>query len=443
MASKKIFVLDTNVILNNANSIFHYPNSEIIIPLCVINKLDDFKKLLNSIGRHARLFLEKIEEFQKQADLSKGISLENKTSLRIYTPNKNYQKLPSYFDTSKTSTQVLTACLLLKEETQKPVLVSNDVNLRIRAKIFGIESIPFDNKNIEIEELYEPIEKIELTNAHWQELKVSEAVNICPQNAFENKYYLAQSDPQKNNSGQNNGEQNCLLRFWGKWKKLKKVKNYPHIWNINPRNFEQKAAIDLLLDPKIKIVFLAGKAGTGKTLLALASAIEQLVQLNLYSKILVARPFVPMGRDMGYLPGDIMEKITPWMQPLIDSLEFIASYNNQNRKFDYQKMIDKKLIELEALTYIRGRSIPNRFILIDEAQNLTPHEIKTIITRVGENSKIVLTGDPYQIDNPFVDTYSNGLSYVMEKMKNSALAGYVFLVKGERSELAELASNLL
>ena len=150
-----------------------------------------------------------------------------------------------------------------------------------------------------------------------------------------------------------------------------------------------------------------------------------------------------MGRDMGYLPGDIIEKITPWMQPLVDSLEFIASYNNQNKKFNYQKMIDKKLIELEALTYIRGRSIPNRFILIDEAQNLTPHEIKTIITRVGENSKIVLTGDPYQIDNPFVDTYSNGLSYVMEKMKNSALAGYVFLVKGERSELAELASNLL
>ena len=435
--AQKIFVLDTNVILNNANSIFHYPNAEIIIPLCVINKLDDFKKLLNSVGRHARLFLEKIEEFQKQVDLSKGIALENKTSLRIYAPNKTYQKLPSYFNTSKTSTQVLTACLLLKEENQKPILVSNDVNLRIRAKIFGIESIAFDNKNIEIESLYEAIEKIELSDAQWKELEISDAVNICPQKAFENKYYLAQS------SSQENSKKNCLLRFWGKWKKLQKVTDHLHIWNIKPRNFEQKAAIDLLLDPKIKIVFLAGKAGTGKTLLALASAIEQLVQLNLYSKILVARPFVPMGRDMGYLPGDIIEKITPWMQPLVDSLEFIASYNNQNKKFNYQKMIDKKLIELEALTYIRGRSIPNRFILIDEAQNLTPHEIKTIITRVGENSKIVLTGDPYQIDNPFVDTYSNGLSYVMEKMKNSALAGYVFLVKGERSELAELASNLL
>ena len=185
--AQKIFVLDTNVILNNANSIFHYPNAEIIIPLCVINKLDDFKKLLNSVGRHARLFLEKIEEFQKQVDLSKGISLENKTSLRIYAPNKTYQKLPSYFDTSKTSTQVLTACLLLKEENQKPILVSNDVNLRIRAKIFGIESIAFDNKNIEIESLYEAIEKIELSDAQWKELEISDAVNICPQKAFENK----------------------------------------------------------------------------------------------------------------------------------------------------------------------------------------------------------------------------------------------------------------
>ena len=196
--AQKIFVLDTNVILNNANSIFHYPNAEIIIPLCVINKLDDFKKLLNSVGRHARLFLEKIEEFQKQVDLSKGISLENKTSLRIYAPNKTYQKLPSYFDTSKTSTQVLTACLLLKEENQKPILVSNDVNLRIRAKIFGIESIAFDNKNIEIESLYEAIEKIELSDAQWKELEISDAVNICPQKAFENKYYLAQSSSQEN-----------------------------------------------------------------------------------------------------------------------------------------------------------------------------------------------------------------------------------------------------
>ena len=433
MQNKRSYILDTNVILHNANAIFYYTNSKIIIPLCVINKLDDFKSLINSIGKNARLFLERIEELQKKGDLLKGITLENDSEIFIYPHPTEHSKLPQYFNLGKTANQVLVACLSLQEENTDFSLISNDNNLRIKAKILGIDVSPFDNKDIQIEELYEPIEEIKLTQLQWQELDATDAIDFQSKDSFDNKYYCAVN--QKNKV--------YLLRYWGKKQKLRRKECPSFVWNITARNQEQKAAIDLLLDPSIKIAFLAGKAGTGKTLLAMAAAIDGLLNTKSYHKILVARPFIPMGRDVGYLPGDIMEKLTPWMQPLLDTLEFITTCSTQKKSFSYTDLIDKKLIELEALTYIRGRSIPNRFILIDEAQNLTPHEIKTIITRVGENSKIVFTGDPYQIDNPFVDTYSNGLSYVMDRMKNSSLAGHIFLVKGERSELAELASNLL
>lgn len=430
MEAKNTFVLDTNIILYHAHSIFHYPNAEVVVPLCVINKLDDFKGSFTSSGKNASIFLHNLENLSKKKNLNGGIDLENGAKLFIYSKTSS-KELPSYFHTKKTSNQVLLTCFALLEEKKNITLISNDSNLRIRAKILGIQAQPFEEQKITINDIYSQSQELVFTKKQWAELQTTDAIEYSLPNAFENQYYFSKKE-----------EKIFLFRYLKKWQRLLKVNQKQTIWNISSRNFEQTIAIDLLLNEKIPVLFLAGKAGTGKTLLALAAAIEQIFQ-NKYKKILVTRPFVPMGRDMGFLPGSLSEKISPWMQPLMDALEFIASYNNNEKFFTPQEMIDIGKIELEALTYIRGRSIPSRFILIDEAQNLTPHEVKTIITRVGENSKIVFTGDPYQIDNPYVDTYSNGLSYAMEKFKGSSLAGQVFLTKGERSKLAELAANLL
>ena len=423
------YVFDTNIILHHANSIFCYPQSEIIIPFCVINKLNDFQGGLTSLGKNASYFFQKLEEITKDKDLSKGILLENGAKLLIYS-TQGTKKLPTYFNEKKTSSQVLLACLTLKEE-KNICLISNNNSLRLKAKLLDIPAKPFEETSNATKDIYTKIQYLEASNPQLKELKKTDAIAIELKDTFSNQYFYTKDQ-----------EKSYLLKYLEKWKRLIRVDNQKTIWNISPRSLEQAAAIDLLLDDKVPIVFLAGKAGTGKTLLALAAAIEQLTK-NIYTKILVSRPFVPMGRDVGFLPGTLMEKMIPWMQPLMDALEFIASYNSKGKSFHPQKMIDNNKIELEALTYIRGRSIPKRFILIDEAQNLTRHEIKTIITRVGEDSKIVFTGDPYQIDNPYVNTYSNGLTYAMEKFKSSELAGFVFLSKGERSKLAELASNLL
>jgi len=243
-----------------------------------------------------------------------------------------------------------------------------------------------------------------------------------------------------------NASHTALGRYDGLQKKVSQIKKLREgVWGIRPRNKEQHYAMDLLLNDDVKLVTLVGKAGTGKTLLAIAAGLQKCVEEGIYQKLLVSRPIFPLGKDIGFLPGDIEEKLNPWMQPIYDNIELLLGFSKAENKEgrSHQELIDLGYIEIEPLTYIRGRSIPNQFIIVDEAQNLTPHEVKTIITRVGEATKVVLTGDPYQIDNPYVDATSNGLTTVVEKFKGELVAGHVTLSKGERSPLAELASNLL
>jgi PhoH-like ATPase len=296
----------------------------------------------------------------------------------------------------------------------------------------------FEAERIDIDELYSGMTELPVGASDVDAFYTNGTLELAQASLKSNQYVLLRDRDSPSHS--------ALGRFEGVAKKLVPLRKLRDgVWGIRPRNKEQHCALDLLLADDVKLVTLIGKAGTGKTMLALAAGLQKVVEEQIYSKLLVSRPIFPLGRDVGYLPGDIEEKLNPWMQPIYDNIEFLMGLSKAERKSgrSHQELIDMGYIEIEPLTYIRGRSIPNQFIIVDEAQNLTPHEVKTIITRVGEATKVVLTGDPYQIDNPYVDATSNGLTTVVEKFKGECVAGHVTLSKGERSALAELASNVL
>ena len=305
------------------------------------------------------------------------------------------------------------------------IFVTKDVNLRIRADALGLTSMDFEAERIDIDELYSGMTEMPVPGADVDTFYAQGTLPLTESGLKANQYVLLRD--------RDNPSHSALGRFDGAAKKLVPLRKLRDgVWGIRPRNKEQHCALDLLLCDDVKLVTLIGKAGTGKTMLALAAGLQKVVEEQLYSKLLVSRPIFPLGRDVGYLPGDIEEKLNPWMQPIYDNVEFLMGLSKQERKTgrSYQELIDLGYIEIEPLTYIRGRSIPNQFIIVDEAQNLTPHEVKTIITRVGEATKVVLTGDPYQIDNPYVDATSNGLTTVVEKFKGEVVAGPRDAVEG-------------
>jgi PhoH-like ATPase len=314
------------------------------------------------------------------------------------------------------------------------------VNLRIRGDALGLDTVDYDSEKIDIQELYSGSAELDVSPKQIDSFYAdgSLALDTTGLDLHANEYVLLRN--------KDNHAQTALGRWDGPLKKVLPIKKLREgVWGIRPRNKEQHYALDLLLNDDIKLVTLVGKAGTGKTLAALAAGLQKVVEENVFQKLLVSRPIFPLGRDIGYLPGDIEEKLNPWMQPIYDNVEMLLGLNKSDKKEgrNYAELIDLGYIEIEPLTYIRGRSIPNQYMIVDEAQNLTPHEVKTIITRVGDGTKMILTGDPYQIDNPYVDAANNGLTTVVERFKDEAIAGHVTLTKGERSILAEIASNLL
>lgn len=434
----KRFILDANVLLYEPDCIFAYPGAHVIIPISVIEEIDHFKKEFNEVGRNARLVSQILDKIRMHGSLTEGIRLENGGLLSVFIVEEKAVHLPAFINLSKSSNRVLAATLLIHQEySQQTVLVTNDINLRVRVSALGINVIAYEEKLPNLEKFYEGIVTRPVSVELLESVLTSGELPVPSQEYHANQSVRLQTpDP----------DQFEICRYHKESGKLKPIDLFPEgIWGIKARNTEQAIALDLLMDESIHIVILAGKAGTGKTLLALAVALELMLSANRYQKILVSRPIFPMGRDMGYLPGDIEKKMEPWMQPIFDNLEFLSTNHASpgSKTGGYQRLLDMGLVELEPLTYIRGRSIPHRFMVVDEAQNLTPHELKTIVTRVGAGTKLVLTGDPYQIDNPYVDTGSNGLSHVIEKFQNYSLSGHVNLIHGVRSKLAELASNVL
>ncbi len=437
---KKVFVLDTNVFLHDPTAFLKFEDNDVVVPITVIEEIDTFKKDLNEIGRNARQVSRLLDSFREQAHLIDGVPLEGGGTLKVVLfTEEDLRRLPPELRADRGDNRILAVALQLKAHCQCPVvLITKDTNLRIKADAVGLVAADYESDKVSIEELYSGtaevlVQKDEVDRFYGQgyvDLEGEFLPNECITLAEE-------ANPSHTAIGRYHGSLGRVLPL------IRPPKE--GLWGIHPRNREQQFALDLLLNDDIQLVTLVGKAGTGKTLLAIAAGLFKAADEGTYSRLLVSRPVFPLGRDLGFLPGDVEEKLAPWMQPIFDNVELLLGMVDERgrRKRGYKELVEMGLLEIEPLTYIRGRSIPKQYMIVDEAQNLTPHEIKTIITRAGEGTKIILTGDPYQIDNPYVDSSSNGLTYAVEKFKGQEIAGHVTLTKGERSPLAELAANLL
>lgn len=466
---KKNYVLDTNVLLYDPHAIFKFEDNNVIIPIFVIEEVDQFKREGTERGRNARTVCRFLDELRdKGGKLAEGVTLDGGGELRVAVPAKR-PELPSALDKTAQDQAILQTAIDVQQREgggRPTIFVTMDTNLRIRADALGVATATYENQRVEVEQV----------DGH--------ALDVDVDGATIDKFFHDGQVPPP--AGLALGANECVLLRAGDSPSHTALGRYhadrglilplrvppAGVMGLRPRNREQTYALELLLDPNVRLVTVLGKAGTGKTLLALAAGLKRTVEDEVYSRLLVSRPIIPLGRDVGFLPGDIEEKLNPWMQPIFDNLEFLfqgggkveggkgdkgdkgerGERGDRGDKGDKGKreanrnfidLLDRGVVQVEPLTYIRGRSLPHQYLIVDEAQNLTPHEVKTIITRCGEGTKIVLTGDPFQIDNPYVDSASNGLTVAAHRFKGQPLSGHVVLTKGERSELAELAANLL
>jgi PhoH-like ATPase len=440
---KKIFVIDTNVILHDPNAILRFEDNEIVLPIAVIEELDRFKKQPEMTGRNAREVARTLDQLRQQGNLTTGVELSNGGTLRVALSDRDTLKtLPVELSADFADNAILAVGLQSKNNCQCPVVVvSKDTNLRIKADALGLQAEDYETDKVDIDELYTGTTEVLVSSEQIAEFFQAGSVTLEREFLPNQDITLVDSlNPSHTALGMAEGNSSKIIPLIA----LPKL----GVSRIQPRNREQRFALNLLLQDSIKLVTLVGKAGTGKTLLAIAAGLQKVADEKLYNRLLISRPVVPMGKDIGFLPGDINEKLTPWMQPLYDNFDLIFgtqenSEHSGHWRRGHEELIEMGMLQIEPLTYIRGRTIPQQFLIIDEAQNLTPHEVKTIITRAGEGTKVVLTGDPDQIDNPYIDAASNGLTYVVERFKHEPLAGHITLFKGERSGLAERATELL
>ena len=464
MGKIKSFVLDTNVLLHSGQSIESFHDNDVIIPMTVLEELDKFKKNNDELGRNARMVIRKLDRLRQSEPepgrLREGIPLSrvSKTATgKLYVlnsgikPGSPEEKAVDALFTSGDMPGSVPDNRILRvayerhlKNAGQVIMISKDINVRLKADALGIKVMDFDSNRISSDKFYTGIAvstvSREALNRFFQEKTFADDRDL-PANCFavleceENNQHFA--------AGKADGKGKISLLDYTLTDK---------VWNISPKNKEQRMALDLLLDPAVRLVTLVGGAGTGKTLLALAAALQQTLQQEQFDRILVSRPIIPLGKDIGFLPGSKDAKLGSWMQPIFDNLQFLLgdpavqqekTAAKRRSRMTVESLLNAHKIDLEALTYIRGRSIARQFVIVDEAQNLTPHEVKTIISRCGNDTKMILTGDPGQIDNPYLDKSSNGLSYAIEKLKGQVLFGHITLKHSERSDLAAIAARLL
>jgi PhoH-like ATPase len=436
----KNYIIDTNVLLHDPQSLLSFEDNHVLIPIEVLEEIDRFKRESSELGQNARTVSRMLDGFRGDGSLSEGVKLPNGGRLKIaFYKNGHSGNGDGVFNANTVDNRILSlAASIQKAQPKNPtILVSKDINLRIKADALGLAAEDYETDRVFITDLYTGMREMSVSSAKIAEFRAkSELVLDGGKNYFPNEYCTL--------TDETNAKKAVLAKVDASGAKLVPIIDCRDgVWGIKPRNREQHFALDALLDDRVKLVTLMGKAGTGKTLLAMAAGLKRVVNDREFRRLVVARPTISMGKELGFLPGSLEEKLAPWMQPIHDALEMLSDLNMGHDHRRSGDLMRNGSIVVEALSYIRGRSIANQFMIIDEAQNLTPLEVKTIITRVGSGTKIIFTGDPYQIDNPYVDSSSNGFNYVVSKFRDQAIAAHVELQKGERSELAELAANIL
>ncbi len=429
-------VLDTNVILFDALAITKFKEADIYVPISVIEEVDRFKRDLGENGRNARQFSRFIDVLRETGKLAEGVNLDKSQSWLYVNTDFTVTGLPPEFDHRKADNRILGTALALAGEfaDANVELVTKDINLRIKADVFGVQAKDYDPDETSFEDMYTGLKELEVDPDKIDRFYKEKSLVVDGEHKLLANQYVILKD-------RSNPNHSAIGRFYEE-QVIPLISPTESIWGIHPRNVEQSFALDCLLNDDVKFVSLVGKAGTGKTLMAIAAGLYKTLDEGRFQRLLVSRPIFPMGRDIGYLPGDVEQKLNPWMQPIFDNVEYLMGADKKAAG-RAQELINQGMLNIEPLTYIRGRSIPNQYLIVDESQNLTPHEIKTIITRAGQGTKVVLTGDCYQIDNPYVDSSNSGLTYSVERFKGHKISAHVTLQKGERSELAELAANIL
>lgn len=437
--AKKTYVLDTSVYLTDSNCINSFGSNDIVIPLKVLEEIDKHKKRQDSVGSQARSIIRNLDALRDKGSLSKGVRIEKGMGI-VRVSSYNPLCLPDDLDLEDSDNQIIATALSEQEtavKSRKVVVVSRDINMRVKCDALGLLTEDYQAEQVveSSDGLYTGRSEILVDEQVIDQFYAGEDILIRKEEylLYPNQFVMLISN--------SNDKKTALARFINYSTPLQKIiKSTSKVWSTNPRNKEQQFAFELLMDPAVPVVSLVGKAGSGKTLLALAAGLEQTFNKNsMYKKIVVTKPVEPVGKDIGFLPGSMEEKMMPWLAPIQDNLQFLMG----DDKSTLEMYMDKGQIEVEAMTFIRGRSISNAFIVIDEVQNMTQHEIKTVLTRVGEGTKIVLTGDIEQIDNVYIDATNNGLSYVVERLKEEELTGHVTLLKGERSRVATIAATKL
>ncbi len=428
----KTFVIDTNVLIHYPEAIMSFRDNEIVIPLEVLEELDGLKTYPDQRGKSARDAIRFLDSIAKKGNLNDGVKLENGSSLRVSL--RLPEKTPPGIELDRNDNKIILCAYALQAEGRQVFFVSKDINARVKATALGIKAVDYEKQKVDIATLYQGMRELDSSAEALARLGGTGELP-WKERLYPNEFILLKDKA----SGQS-----ILAKGDARQGRILALPEWDSpVAGISPLNEKQRVAFELLLDDDVRLVTLVGKAGTGKTLIAIAAGLKRVCEDKKYARMLVTRPVVPVGKDIGYLPGEKSAKMANWMQPLFDNLEqILAEYKRPNVK-SVDQLIKDRMIEIEALTYIRGRSLPNQYMIVDEAQNLTPHEIKTIVSRAGEGTKVVLTGDPYQIDNMYLDANSNGLSYLVEAFKGQKIFGHVTLQHSERSELAELAASLL
>ena len=432
----KNYILDTNVLLHDPNSLVNFKENTVLVPIEVIEEIDRFKRESTELGRNARTVSRMLDGFRGEGSLSKGVDLPNGGKLKIAFHKDG---LVEGFAKDSVDNRILALAAVIQKTQPKSatILVSKDINLRIKADAIGVMAEDYETDRVFITDLYTGMVELTISAEKMASFRAkSELLLDGGKQYFPNEYCTLTDEA--------NPKKAALTKVDATGTKLIPIMDCREgVWGIKPRNREQHFALDALLDDRVKLVTLMGKAGTGKTLVAMAAGLKRVVNDREFRRLVVARPTISMGKELGFLPGSLEEKLAPWMQPIHDALEMLSDLNMGHEHRRAADLMRSGSIVVEALSYIRGRSIANQFMIIDEAQNLTPLEAKTIVTRVGSGTKIIFTGDPYQIDNPYVDSSSNGFNYVISRFRDQAVAAHIELQKGERSELAELAANIL